>query len=64
MDNWGTMSFGSVYGPAAGAAVAERASASPNGLARTSFGALNIPLGIPALIALGFMAWYVIRTTD
>lgn len=65
MDNpWGTVSFGSIYGPAAGQAVAERASMAPKGLARNKPQMPTFGLGLPALIALGIMAWYVIRTSE
>lgn len=56
----GTLDMGGVYGPAAGQQVATRASTAPSALS----GAMELPLGLAALIALGFMAWYVLEKWD
>lgn len=58
---WGTVDFGSVYGPAGGQAVATSASESPAGLSLPN---LQFPMGMAALLALGALAWWALAKWD
>lgn len=57
-----TVSFGSLYGPAAGEAVSARASVAPSGMHASIPGAGM--LSLPLVLAMGFLVWYALKTYD
>lgn len=60
--NFSTVSFGSIYGPAAGQAVSDRASENP--MTNIAGGRMFAGLSIPALVALGILSYWLVKTYD
>lgn len=58
----GTVSYGSVMGPMAGQAVAERASAYPMRKMRGNGQAFEGMMTLPVIIAMGVLVWYAVKS--
>lgn len=57
----GTVSFGSIVGPAAGHAVAERASVMPRRAMNNAAMMDGTILTVPVILALGVLVWYALK---